>query len=183
MIAIGFPIRQLHRFMAPSTGCMSTPPPRSRGGRTGTSAYGRRKLMRESFMTSMTPSNNCRDGCRLSPVLDVPAPAATALRTHALLICIFLGSIGVVPLHAQCVDESVLALGDPAPAFTATQFVQGAPFDSIALGTIHVLEFSGTACKPCIRAIPTMEALQKKYGQAVFVSVFSGESPADVRAF
>ncbi|MDB5388469.1 MAG: thiol-disulfide oxidoreductase, partial [Planctomycetaceae bacterium] len=111
------------------------------------------------------------------------ADMCTTLLTRTLLICLVFGSLGILSLNAQSVDEPVLKLGDPAPAFSATEFVQGAPFNSIGLGTVHVIEFSGTACKPCIQAIPTMEALQKKYDKAVFVSVFSGESPAEVRAF
>jgi thiol-disulfide isomerase/thioredoxin len=106
-----------------------------------------------------------------------------SLQTRIFSACLILGFVCIVPLNAQSIDESIMTLGDPAPAFTATQFVQGSPFKAIASGTVYVIEFSGTACKPCIQAIPTMEALQKKYDQVVFVSVFSGESPADVRAF
>src|SRR5207302_1895612 len=49
-------------------------------------------------------------------------------------------------------------------------------------GTVYVIEFSGTECAPCLKAIPHLEELQRTYKEVVFLSVFS-EPADDVRRY
>jgi thiol-disulfide isomerase/thioredoxin len=87
----------------------------------------------------------------------------------------------VVTAAAQTAEE-LLTLGKTAPKFEPTSFVQGEPLDKLLPETMYVIEFSGTECKPCIKAIPLMQELQAKFQHAVFVTVFS-EPAEDVRQF
>ena len=74
-------------------------------------------------------------------------------------------------------DEKLLAHGSSAPKFEAATFLRGPAVAGLARGTVYVIEFSGTQCAPCIKAIPHLEELQRKYKEVVFLSVFS--EPAD----
>lgn len=78
--------------------------------------------------------------------------------------------------------DELLSLGSPAPTTPLDGFIQGKPIKEMSLGKVYVVEFSGTRCAPCVRAIPLMEQLQRKHASAVFVTVFS-ESKDAVREF
>jgi thiol-disulfide isomerase/thioredoxin len=75
-----------------------------------------------------------------------------------------------------------LTIGSPAPKLAAMEFVRGDKLDALPAKTVTVIEFSGTQCGPCIRAIPHLNAMQKEHTGAVFVSVF-GEEPDAVKKF
>ena len=75
-----------------------------------------------------------------------------------------------------------LTIGSPAPKLAAMTFVRGEAVKEIAKGTAYVIEFSGTTCGPCIRAIPHVNALQKKHSEVVFLSVF-GQDKKSVSTF
>ncbi len=74
--------------------------------------------------------------------------------------------------------EPLLSYGSPAPKFEAGTFVRGPALAGLSPGTVYVIEFSGTTCAPCLKAIPHLEELQRTYKAVVFLSVFS--EPADV---
>ena len=79
-----------------------------------------------------------------------------------------------------CADP--LTIGTPAPPLDLGAFVKGEPVKELAKGVVHVIEFSGTECAPCVRCIPHLTELQKKHPQVVFISVYS-EKEAAVRQF
>ncbi|GAB4093160.1 DUF547 domain-containing protein [Flaviaesturariibacter terrae] len=55
-------------------------------------------------------------------------------------------------------------------------------FDSLR-GRLTILDFFGTWCTPCIRALPRLQAIQEKNPDAVRVVLVSTESPAKLRSF
>ena len=75
-----------------------------------------------------------------------------------------------------------LKLGDAAPAFKVDSWLKGEPFDALAPGKVHVIEFWATWCGPCIAAIPHLTDLQKKYPDVRFVGVAASESGTDEKA-
>jgi hypothetical protein len=96
---------------------------------------------------------------------------------------IHLVSIGFMAASlTAAADEPLLSPGNPAPRFSPNTFIRGEPLDGLSPGTIYVIEFSGTACAPCVKEIPHLEALRRAHGEAVFVSVFS-EPEGDVRRY
>ena len=78
--------------------------------------------------------------------------------------------------------SNLLTIGSPAPPLDLGLLLKGEPVPERAPGVVYVVEFSGTQCAPCIRCIPHLTALQKKYPKVVFISVYS-EPEAGVREF
>lgn len=56
-----------------------------------------------------------------------------------------------------------LAVGDAAPALTIEKWVKGTPVASFEKGKVYVVEFWATWCDPCVRGMPHLSELQKKY--------------------
>ena len=79
-------------------------------------------------------------------------------------------------------DEPLLSHGSPAPKFERAMFIRGPALASLASGTVYVIEFSGTACAPCRKAIPHLEELQRTHKEVIFLSVFP-EPVDDVRQY
>src|SRR5262245_19710464 len=75
-----------------------------------------------------------------------------------------------------------LSIGSPCPKLDPASFVRGEPVKELGKGTVYVVEFSGTQCAPCVKCIPHLNELQKKYPAVVFLSVYSEEEKA-VSAF
>jgi thiol-disulfide isomerase/thioredoxin len=57
----------------------------------------------------------------------------------------------------------LLGPGDAAPSIAELQHVSGEKLERFEAGTIYVLDFWATWCGPCIRAMPHMSELAKKY--------------------
>ena len=79
-----------------------------------------------------------------------------------------------------------LAIGDPAPELSVSQWIKGGPVD-LASGkgkTIYVIDFWATWSEASRLAMPHLNALQKKYQDrgVVFVGL-TDESPSNVRPF
>ena len=60
--------------------------------------------------------------------------------------------------------------------------VRGDGVKELKKGTIYVVEFSGTRCGPCLKCVPPLNELQKKYPDVVLLSIYD-EDEKVVRKF
>ena len=76
------------------------------------------------------------------------------------------------------------SVGDVAPVLTVERWIKGSPV-RIGPGTnIFVVDFWATWCGPCLKGIPELTALQKKYAdKGVIIIGISDEQPAKVAEF
>lgn len=77
--------------------------------------------------------------------------------------------VGAWPAAAQDDDEAParaaasLKVGDKAPPLAVEKWIKGQPVEQFEKGKVYVVEFWATWCGPCIRSMPHLSALQKKY--------------------
>lgn len=65
-----------------------------------------------------------------------------------------------------------LAIGDHAPPFVYSKWIQGTPFTLDQKDMVYVVEFWATWCGPCKQVMPHLSELSKKYGDEVkFIGV------------
>ena len=95
---------------------------------------------------------------------------------------LILAMFGFSCLSVGIAHGELLTVGSPTPKFAPIDTVRGEHISELAAGKGYVIEFSGTTCGPCIKAIPLMEDLINKHGDLTFIAVFS-EPEADVRSF
>ena len=74
----------------------------------------------------------------------------------------------VLALCGQAAADG-LGIGDSAPKLEVKEFVKGDAVKSFEKGKIYVVEFWATWCPPCIKAIPHLSAIQKKYADTLTV--------------
>ena len=90
----------------------------------------------------------------------------TAHPREALMIRRFLlvvGSAITIALLAHSAPAAALGVGDPAPKLAQGKYVQGEPVKKFEKGKVYVVEMWATWCGPCVKAIPHVNDLQKKY--------------------
>ena len=68
---------------------------------------------------------------------------------RSLLVALFL-PFATFPTWAA----PTLKMGNPAPPLAVETWAQGTPVSTFAKGQIYVVEFRGTWCGPCVKAIP-----------------------------
>jgi len=62
-----------------------------------------------------------------------------------------------------------VGVGKPAPALQVGKWLKGQPVTQFVKGHIYIVESWATWCVPCLKSIPHLTALQKKYGSNVSV--------------
>jgi thiol-disulfide isomerase/thioredoxin len=80
-----------------------------------------------------------------------------------------------------------LLIGDPAPPLTIEAWLRGEPVERFEAGKVYIVEFWATWCIPCLRNIPHLAALQKRYAdRGLTVIGVASDQPggvAEVREF
>lgn len=77
------------------------------------------------------------------------------------IACLFASAIALAVLPASAAPT--LKVGDPAPAIKVAKWFKGQPVESYDPSQIYVVEFWATWCGPCIKNIPHLTDLARKY--------------------
>jgi thiol-disulfide isomerase/thioredoxin len=88
------------------------------------------------------------------------------LWTLGMTACIAFGSSTWAIPGSQ---KLTFKIGDRAPAIEPIAWLHGDPVTKYEPGRVYVVEFWATWCPPCIRIIPHLSAVQKKYVNTVTV--------------
>lgn len=100
--------------------------------------------------------------------------ALSVLCVTASTLFAFAGIAGAVNAQdaSQQAASTQLTVGDKAPAIAVETFVKGTPVESFKAGHVYVMEFWATWCGPCIRGMPHLTEVQKKFdGKATIIGV------------
>lgn len=62
-------------------------------------------------------------------------------------------------------------VGEVAPVLSVDEWLKGNSVTSFEKGTVYLLEFWGTWCGPCIKNIPHLSEIQKKYSDKDLIVV------------
>ena len=81
------------------------------------------------------------------------------------------------------VQQTTLAVGDPAPSLAIGQWLKGEPINAFDAGHVYVVEFWATWCGPCRVSMPHISTLQDEYSDEVTFVGISDENEETVRDF
>ncbi|RVG89054.1 TlpA disulfide reductase family protein [Sinorhizobium meliloti] len=80
-------------------------------------------------------------------------------------------------------SNMILSVESQAPALNVRDWVRGEPLASFQPGKLYILEFCGTACRPCVEAMRDLIELQEAYKdrgvEVVAVAAHEGAASAD----
>lgn len=94
------------------------------------------------------------------------------MRYTTLLSGLLLGCTTLSHAESPQTGNLKLLVGSPAPAIKVGSWAQGKALGSLQKGKVYVLEFWATWCGPCVKAMPHLSELSKKYkGKISFVGV------------
>ena len=78
----------------------------------------------------------------------------------------------------MAIEPGSLTVGNPAPALSVAKWVKNSPVNSFEKGKVYVVEFWATWCGPCVKSMPHLSELQKKYaGKGVTIIGVTSEDP------
>ena len=83
-----------------------------------------------------------------------------------MIVCLALGSASWA---GDFTAKPTFKIGDAAPALQPISWIQGTPVTKYEPGHVYVVEFWATWCPPCIKTMPRLSALQKKYPDTLTV--------------
>ncbi len=113
------------------------------------------------------------------------------MRSTALITLALFSSLAIADAPKAETASLKLQVGSISPSVKVDSWVQGKSTNIIRAGQIYVLEFWATWCGPCIKAMPHVSELSKKYqGKVEFIGVNVWEdrgegytAPAKVKQF
>ena len=76
--------------------------------------------------------------------------------------------ITAISAKAQNAHPLLVNIGDPVPQIQV-KWLKGIPIEKFEKGTVYVLEFWATWCKPCITAMPHLSELAQIYNDKVTI--------------
>lgn len=79
------------------------------------------------------------------------------------------GAAEKTPAAEQATEERPLQIGDNAPPLAIKAWLKGTPVEGFKPGQVYVVEFWATWCGPCLKTIPHLTELQKRFGDSVRV--------------
>ncbi|WP_316792035.1 redoxin family protein [Pedobacter frigoris] len=92
----------------------------------------------------------------------------------------YLAVFGLILFSTFSKAQLSLRIGDPAPAFKYSKWIQGKPITQLDEKELYVLEFWATWCGPCVAAMPHLSELSDKFkDKATFVGVNIWEKTGD----
>jgi len=74
-----------------------------------------------------------------------------------------------ITCQAQNGQPNSLNIGDPAPPLRVREWLKGTSIEQFEKGTVYVLEFWATWCRPCKAAIPHLSILAGEYKDRVTI--------------
>jgi len=75
-------------------------------------------------------------------------------------------------------EEVTLKVGSDAPKIEATKWVKGKEVKSFEKGKVYIVEFWATWCPPCVKSIPHLTEMAKKYSDVTIIGMASSERQA-----
>lgn len=72
-------------------------------------------------------------------------------------------------------QEVTLKVGSDAPKIEATKWVKGTEVKSFEKGKVYIVEFWATWCPPCVKSIPHLTEMAKKYKDVTIIGMASSE--------
>lgn len=92
----------------------------------------------------------------------------------------------VLALFAMSIPAMALDIGDPAPAISPGKWVTGTEADPAKPDgkTIYLVEVWSTTCPPCVRSIPILNDIQKRYAdKGLKIVSFTTDTEDEVKPF
>jgi thiol-disulfide isomerase/thioredoxin len=91
------------------------------------------------------------------------------MTTLLRLLGVSILAIGLTAWAIPPTSTPALKIGDRAPVLESISWLQGDPVTKYEPRRVYVVEFWATWCPPCIKAIPHLSAIQKKYADTLTV--------------
>jgi len=117
------------------------------------------------------------------PLLSSRARPSLDLAMSALILAAVAAAATFAAPAMPPIDGDRLVVGDPAPALSTEHWVKGEAPAELQRGTVYVIEFWATWCKPCIASFPHLSELQERYADELVILSVSDESLDTVTPF